>query len=203
MSGSRWVITLLVLIWVIKVFFVYSCHLFLISSASVRYLPFPSFIVPIFAWNFPLVSLVFFKRSLVFPFYCFPLFLHIDHLGRLSFLSLLFFGTLHLDGYNVLFLLPLAPLLFSANWKASSDNHFAFLHFGFFRWFWPLPPVQCHEPPFIVLEVVCLSDLIPWIYLSLPLYNHKGFHLGHTQWSSGFPHCLQFKKEFSNREFLI
>ena len=25
-----------------------------------------------------------------------------------------------------------------------------------------------------------LSDLIPWIYLSLPLYNHKGIDLGHT-----------------------
>ena len=25
-----------------------------------------------------------------------------------------------------------------------------------------------------------LSDLIPWIYLSLPLYNHKGSDLGHT-----------------------
>jgi len=30
---------------------VYSCHLFLISSASVRSLPFLSFIVPIFAWS--------------------------------------------------------------------------------------------------------------------------------------------------------
>ena len=35
---------------------VYSYHLFLISSASVRLLPFLSFIVPIFAWNVPLVS---------------------------------------------------------------------------------------------------------------------------------------------------
>ena len=26
----------------------------------------------------------------------------------------------------------------------------------------------------------CLSDLIPWIYVSLPLYNCKGFDLGHT-----------------------
>ena len=43
---------------------VYSCHLFLISS--VRSLPFLSFIVPIFAWNFPLVSPIF-LRSLVFP----------------------------------------------------------------------------------------------------------------------------------------
>ena len=36
---------------------VYSCHLFLISSASVRSIPFLSFIEPIFAWNVPLVSI--------------------------------------------------------------------------------------------------------------------------------------------------
>ena len=29
-----------------------------------------------------------------------------------------------------------------------------------------------------------LSDLIPWIYLSLPLYNHKGFDLIHSWISS-------------------
>ena len=46
---------------------VYSCHLFLISYASVRSTPFLSFIVPIFAWNVPLVSLIFLKRPLVFP----------------------------------------------------------------------------------------------------------------------------------------
>jgi len=46
---------------------VYSCHLFLISSASVRSIQFLSFIEPIFAWNVPLVSLIFLKRSLVFP----------------------------------------------------------------------------------------------------------------------------------------
>ena len=45
----------------------YSCHLFLISSASLRSIPFLSFINPIFAWNVPLVSLIFLKRSLVFP----------------------------------------------------------------------------------------------------------------------------------------
>ena len=58
-------------IWVIKFFpcssSVYSCHLFLISSASVRSLPFLSFIVSILAWNIPLVYPVFSKRSLVFP----------------------------------------------------------------------------------------------------------------------------------------
>jgi len=46
---------------------VYSCHLFLISSSSVRSIPFLSFIENIFAWNVPLVSLIFLKRSLVFP----------------------------------------------------------------------------------------------------------------------------------------
>ena len=51
-----------------------------------------------------------------------------------------------------------------------------------FSWGWSssLPPVQCHRPPSIVLQGLCLSDLIPWIYLSHPLYNHKGFDLGHT-----------------------
>ena len=35
-----------------------------------------------------------------FPFHCFPLFLCIDHWGRLSYLSLLFFGTLHSDAFH-------------------------------------------------------------------------------------------------------
>ena len=43
-----------------------SCHLFLISSASVWSISFLSFIVPIFAWNVPLVSLIFLKKSLAF-----------------------------------------------------------------------------------------------------------------------------------------
>ena len=44
-----------------------SCHLFLISSASFSSTLFLSFIVSIFAWNVPLVSLIFLERSLVFP----------------------------------------------------------------------------------------------------------------------------------------
>ena len=50
---------------------VFSCHLFLISSASVRSIPFLSFIVPTLAWNVPLVSLIFLKRSLVLYLYLF------------------------------------------------------------------------------------------------------------------------------------
>ena len=114
MSGSRWMITLLLLSGSWRSFlyssFVYSCHLFLVSSASVRSIPFLSFIVPIFVWNVPLVSLMFLKRSLVFPIHCFPLFLCTDHWGRLSYLSLLFFGTLHSNGYIFPFLLCLLLL---------------------------------------------------------------------------------------------
>ena len=45
----------------------YYCHLFLTCSSSIRSIPFLSLIIPIFAWNVPLVSLIFLKRSLVFP----------------------------------------------------------------------------------------------------------------------------------------
>ena len=72
MSGCTWVITpsgylghedlfCIVLLWIL------ATHLFLIPSASVRSMPFLSFKGPIFAWNVPLVSLIFLKRSLVFP----------------------------------------------------------------------------------------------------------------------------------------
>ena len=71
MSGSRWIITPSWLSGSWRPFLysssVYSCHLFLVSSSSVRSILFLSFIVPIFAWNVPLISLIFFKRSLVFP----------------------------------------------------------------------------------------------------------------------------------------
>ena len=67
MSGYRWVITPSWLSGSLGSFLysssVYSCHLFLISSASVRFILFLSVIVPIFAW---IVSLVL-RRSLVFP----------------------------------------------------------------------------------------------------------------------------------------
>ena len=76
MSGSRWVITPSWLSgWWSSFLYrssVYSCHFFLITSVSViifylNIIPFLSFIEPIFAWNVPLVSLIFLKRSLVFP----------------------------------------------------------------------------------------------------------------------------------------
>ena len=96
-SGCRWLITPSWLSgsWGYFLYgsFVYSCHIFLISSTSVRPIRFLSYIVLIFAWNFPLVSLIFFKRSLVFPILLFSyIYLHWS-LERLSYISLLFFRT--------------------------------------------------------------------------------------------------------------
>ena len=66
MSGSRWVIPPS---WLSGSWrsFLYSSSVYSSMYASVRSLPFLSFIQPIFAWNVPLVSLIFLKRLLVFP----------------------------------------------------------------------------------------------------------------------------------------
>ena len=108
---------------------VYSCHLFLISSASIRSIPFLSFIVPIFSWNVPLASLMFLKKSLVFPFVLFSS-ISLHWSLRKAFLSLL--AILWNSAFRGIYLsfssLSFVYLLFSAICKASSDNHFAFLH---------------------------------------------------------------------------
>ena len=109
---------------------VYSCHLFLISPASVRSIPFLSFIEPIFAWNVPLVSLIFLKRSLVFPILLFSS-LSLQWSLEKAFLSLL--AILWNSAFRYLYLsfspLLFASLLFTAICKASPDSHFTFLHF--------------------------------------------------------------------------
>ena len=86
-------------------------------------------------------------------------------------------------GITFLFSFAFASLLFSAICKGSSDNHFAFLLFFFLG--------------MVLISAFCTiswtsgysssgtrSDLLPWIYLSLLLYNCKGFDLGHFEWSS-------------------
>ena len=115
MFGSRWVITpWLSGSWRSFLYSssVYSCHLFLISSASIRSIPFLSFIVSIFAWNVPLVSLIFSKRSLVFPIpLCSSISLHWSL--RNAFLSLLaILWNSAFKGYIFPFLLCLSLLFF-------------------------------------------------------------------------------------------
>ena len=136
MSGSRWVITPSWLSESLRSFlyssYVYSWHLFLISSASARSIPFLSFIEPIFAWNVPLVYLIFLNRSLVFlVLLFFSISLHWSlREAFLSLLAILWNSTFRWI-YLSFSLLPFTFLLFSAICKAFSDNHFAFLHFFF------------------------------------------------------------------------
>ena len=108
---------------------VHSCHLFLIFSASVRSIPFLSFIEPIFAWNLPLASLIFLTRSLVFSILLFSS-ISLHWSLRKAFLSLL--AILWNSAFRWEYLsfppLPFASLLFPAvcitlrllYWQASS-----------------------------------------------------------------------------------
>ena len=173
-----------------KIFFVQFFCVFLpplVSFASVRSLTFLSFIEPIFAWNVPLVSLIFLKRSLVFPIL---LFVSISLLWSLkkAFLSLLlFFGTLHSDAYIFPFLLCFSLLFFTQLFVRPPQT--AILLFAFFSLGMVLLAVSCTVSWTSVHSSsgICLSDLVPYVYFSLPLYNHKGFDLGHTwrvQWFS-------------------
>ena len=153
------------IIWVVKIFLysssVYSYHLFLISSASVRSVPFLSFIKPIFTWNVPLVSLIFLKRSLVFPILLFSS-ISLHWSLKKTFSSLL--AILWNSAFRCLYLsfapLLFTSLLFAAICKDSPGSHFAFLHFFSWGWPWSLSPIQCHEPHSIVHQALYLSDLV-------------------------------------------
>ena len=167
MSGSRWV-RVITPSWLsgswrsfLYGFSVYSCQLFLMSSAYVRFMPFLSFIEPILAWNVPFVSLIFLKRSLVFPILLFSS-VSLHWSPRKAFLSLLAilwnsafkwvslsFSSLPLASFSQLFVRPpqTTILLFCISFS--------------WGWSWSLYPVQCQEPPFIVHQALCLSDLAP------------------------------------------
>ena len=119
--------------------------------------------------------------AVVWAFFCFLPFLCIDHRGRLSYLSLLVFGILHSNRYIFPFLLCLS-LLFSQLFERPPQTTILPFCISFSRvWSCSLSPVQCHEPSSIVLQALCLSDLIHWFYFSVPLCNHKGFYLGHIR----------------------
>ena len=146
-----------------------------------------SFIVPILAWNSPLISPIFLKEISSL---CIPLFSSVSShcaLRRPFYFSLLFPGTLHSVWCIFSFLLcPLLlffPQLFVKFPQTTTLPSCISFPLG---WFWSLPPVQCYELPSIVLQALSLSGLILWIHSSPPLYNHKGFYLVHTCMASWF-----------------
>ena len=108
---------------------------------------FLSFVVPIFAWNFPLASLIFLKRFLVFPILLFSSISWHWSFKRifLPLLAILWNSTF---SWIYLSFVPLPFTSFSAICKASSENHFAFFHFFSWECFYSLPPVQCYESLF-------------------------------------------------------
>ena len=164
MSGSRWVITPLWLSGSWRSFLyssLYFCYLFLISSASVRSLPFLSFIEPIFAWNVPLESLIFLKRSLVFPVLLFSsislqliaeegFFIILAILWNSAFKWRVQIQTL-LSNSAFPFLLRFSLPFFSQVFVRPPQIAILLLCISFsWGWSWFLSPIQCHEPPSIV-----------------------------------------------------
>ena len=149
MSGSRWVIIPLWLYGLWRSFLysssVYSCHLFLISSASVKSIPFLSFTEPTHLCmkcslgisNF-LEEISSLSHSIVFLYF----FALITEEGFLicpcysPLLWLLFFSHLFIRPPQTAIL----PLWISFSWG----------------WSWSLSPVQCNEPPSIVHQTLCL-----------------------------------------------
>ena len=156
MAGSRWVITPSWLSGLWRSFWyntsVYPCHLFLISSASVRSIQFLSLLRAIFAWNVLLVSLIFLKLSLVFPILWFS-YISLHWSLREAFLSLLpFFGTLHSNVYIFPFLLCFLLLFFSQLFVKPPQTTILPFCISFpWGWSWSQSPVQCQEPLSIVL----------------------------------------------------
>ena len=137
----------------------YSCHLFLMSSASVSSIPFLSFIEPIFAWNVPLVSLIFLKRSLVFPILLFSTISLHWSLKKAFYLSLLFFGTLLSDAYIFPFLLCFSLPFFSQLFVRPPQTAILLFCISFpWGWSWSLSPIQCQEPLSIVHQALCLRS---------------------------------------------
>ena len=164
MSGSRLVITPSWLsgLWRSHLYSssVSSCYLFWISSASVRSIPFLSFIVPIFSRNVPLVSLIF-LRSQVFPILLFSS-ISLHWSLRKAFLSLLAIWNSAFKWVYLSFSpLPFASLLFTAIVRPPQTSILPLCISLSWGWSWSLSPVQCHEPLSIGHQVLCLSDLVP------------------------------------------
>ena len=97
-------------------------------------LPVSVFYYAIHAWNVPLIAPILLKKSLVFPILLLSSISFHCSLKK-PFLSLLAILWTSSFRWVCLFFspLPFACLLSSAICKASSNNHFAFLHFLFFQ----------------------------------------------------------------------
>ena len=143
MSGSGWVTTPSWLSRSSRSFlyssFLYSFHLFLISSVLLGLYCFCPLLCPSFGWNVPLMFPIF---LISFPFDWFPLFLCTVYWRRLFCVSLLFSGTLHSVGYTFPFISCYSLLLFPQVFvKPPRTATLPFCSSFSLGWFCSLPPV--------------------------------------------------------------
>ena len=81
---------------------------------------------------------------------------------RLSYLSLLCFGTLHSNGHIFPFLLCFLLTFFSQLFLRPPQAAISLSCISFsWGWSWSLSPVHSHEPPSIVLQALYLSHIVP------------------------------------------
>ena len=170
------------IIWVIKIVLyvsVFSCHLFSLSSASVRSLPFMVFIFSacmkscLDIANF-LEEIASLSHSIVFLYF----FALITEEGFLIFPCYFLEFCIHWV-YLAFSPLPFASLLLTAICDVSSDNHFAFWHFSFLGMvlittLYTLSWTSIHSS----LGTLIRSNPLT-LFVTSP-YNRKGFDLGHT-----------------------
>ena len=157
----------IVIIRIMKIFFVQLFCVFLPPLLYLLLLLSPYHFCPLLSPSlhemFPWNLLIFLKRSLVFPILLFSS-ISLHWSLRKAFLSLLAIWNSAFKWVCLSFSpLPFASVLFSAICKASSDSHFACLHFFFlemvliaasYTMWW----ISTHS------SSGTLSDINPWIY---------------------------------------
>ena len=116
---------------------------------------------------------------------------------------MLLFGTLHSDECIFPFLPCLSHLFFSQLFLRPPQTTILPFCISFsWGWSWILPLVQCHESPSIVLQALYQI----WSFESISHFHCiivRDSIWVILEWSSGFPHFLQFKSEFGSKEFTI
>ena len=155
----------IVIIRVVKILFVQFFCVFLPSLLNIFCFCFVHTISvlyrPIFTWNVPLISLIFLKRSLVFPILLFSS-ISFHWSLRKAFLSLL--ADLWNSAFRCLYLsfspLLVTSLLFQLFVRPPQRAILLFCISFPWGWSWSLSPVQCHKPPSIVHQALYLSDLV-------------------------------------------
>ena len=201
---------IIMVIWDIKTFLyssVYPCQNFLNYSAFIRSLTKrPSVLYRAhLCMKSSLDIFNFLEEISSFIFYWLVSSIALHYSLKNAFLSLLviFWNSAFSLVYFSLSSLFFTFLLFSAISKTFSNNPFTFLPiFSFGMVLITTSYNNVTKKSVHVLQAFCLPGLIPWLYSSPPLYNHKGFDLGHT-WKAYWFSLLQFKSKIHNKELMI